>query len=33
MLKYRKMEAADDELIAKIIRANLDDLHLSGLQV
>lgn len=32
MLKYRKM-AADDELIAKIIRANLDDLHLSGLRV
>lgn len=33
MLKYRKIEAADDELIARIIWANLDDLHLSGLQV
>lgn len=29
MLKYRKIEAADDGIIAKIIRANLEKLHLN----
>ena len=29
MLKYRKIEAADDVIIAKIIRANLEKLHLN----
>ena len=28
MLKYRKMEAADDAAIAEIIRSNLEELHL-----
>ena len=29
MFKYRKIEAADDETIAKIIRTNLESLHLN----
>ena len=29
MLKYRKIETADDEMIARIIRANLEKLHLN----
>ena len=29
MLKYRKITAGDDEAIAKIIRANLEKLHLN----
>ena len=28
MLKYRKIEAEDDEIIARIIRTNLENLHL-----
>ena len=29
MLKYRKIEAKDDEIIARIIRTNLENLHLN----
>ena len=29
MMKYRKIEAADDEIIAKIIRENLEKFHLN----
>ena len=29
MLKYRKIRATDDEAIAKIVRANLEKLHLN----
>jgi len=29
MFRYRKIEAADDEMVAKIIRTNLEKLHLN----
>lgn len=29
MFEYRKMESRDDEIIAKIIRNNLEKLHLN----
>ncbi len=29
MLKYRKIEASDDAVIARIIRSNLEKLHLN----
>ena len=29
MLKYRRIEAVDDDAIARIIRSNLEKLHLN----